>query len=375
MRSSFTATLILLALVSLTLPARAQSTRPQQQPVIEVAFVLDTTGSMSGLIEGAKQKIWSIASKIATGQPTPKLRVGLVGYRDKGDRYVTRTFDLTDDLDAIYEHLQAFQADGGGDTPEHVGRALGEAVKTFSWSRSNRVMKTIFLVGDAPPQTYKDGWNYETWAKKAIAKGIVVNTVRCGNMAETAGPFQRIAHLADGSFTSIDASGGMVAVATPFDDKIEELNREMASTALYGGRTRSRRVAQKKAAKIGEMKGEAAASRVDYGYAALGQAAKPMVLSAKAAGDAKDLVATPSALASMDDDELPEALRGMNERERKAHIASLAKKRESLNDRLQSLSARRSDFIAKTASKKADSFDAQVLKQIKAQGAKHGVRF
>ena len=61
-----------------------------QRPVVDVVFVLDTTGSMSGLIETAKEKIWSIASTMASAQPTPEIRIGLIGYRDKGDAYVTR---------------------------------------------------------------------------------------------------------------------------------------------------------------------------------------------------------------------------------------------------------------------------------------------
>ena len=63
---------------------------PTQRPQVELVFALDTTGSMSGLIEGAKQKIWSMASFVAQGQPTPDLRVGLVAYRDIGDAYVTK---------------------------------------------------------------------------------------------------------------------------------------------------------------------------------------------------------------------------------------------------------------------------------------------
>lgn len=74
---------------------------PVPGPRIEVVFCLDTTGSMSGLIEGAKQKIWSIANRIAQGKPTPEIAIGLVGYRDRGDEYVTRQFDLSDDLDAV----------------------------------------------------------------------------------------------------------------------------------------------------------------------------------------------------------------------------------------------------------------------------------
>jgi hypothetical protein len=328
---------------------------------------------MGGLIEGAKQKIWSIASKIASAQPTPTLRVGLVGYRDKGDAYVTRSFDLTEDLDGIYEHLQAFQAQGGGDTPEHVGRALGEAVSTFSWSTSKNTMKMIFLVGDAPPQVYQDGWNYRTWAKNAIAKGVVVNTVRCGPMRETGTAFKAIAALAQGSFTSIDASGGMVAIHTPYDTKIEELNRKMADTALYGGVERVE--AQRKVARVGKMKGEAAANRVKYNMAQASSEGGAMVLSEKSAGKAKDLVAEPQALASMAERELPKSFRKLSKRARRAQLKMLGKTRQALAAELKKVTRQRDSFVAKKIVTKTDSFDAEVMKQVKKRGKSFGLKF
>ena len=54
----------------------------KKAPQIEVVFCLDTTGSMGGLIEAAKQKIWSISNQIANGKPTPELKIGLVAFRD-----------------------------------------------------------------------------------------------------------------------------------------------------------------------------------------------------------------------------------------------------------------------------------------------------
>jgi hypothetical protein len=369
MRRTLSLSLIVLALV-LSGHAHAQA---HQGPVVEVAFVLDTTGSMGGLIEGAKQKIWSIASKIASAQPTPTLRVGLVGYRDKGDAYVTRSFDLTEDLDGIYEHLQAFQAQGGGDTPEHVGRALGEAVSTFSWSTSSNAMKMIFLVGDAPPQVYQDGWDYRAWAKNAIAKGVVVNTVRCGPMRETGTAFKAIANLAQGSFTTIDASGGMVAISTPYDTKIEELNRKMAGTAIYGGLERAE--AQRKVGKIGRMKGEAAANRVKYNMAQASSGRGAMVLSAKSAGRAKDLVAEPQALEAMAETELPESLRKLSKRKQRAQLKALSKTRKALAAELKKVTKQRDTFVAKKVSEKTDSFDAEVMKQVKKRGKDFGLKF
>src|ERR1700712_1360847 len=64
------------------------------RPRIEVCFVLDTTGSMGALIEGAKQKIWGMANDIIAAKPTPEVRFSLVGYRDRGDEYVTMRVEL-----------------------------------------------------------------------------------------------------------------------------------------------------------------------------------------------------------------------------------------------------------------------------------------
>ena len=102
-----------LAVVATTpAPARGPAVSTPAPPRIEVAFVLDTTGSMSGLIEGAKQKIWSIANQMIAAKPTPDIRIGLVGYRDRGDEYITRHYDLTNDIDAVYANLQKFSAGG-----------------------------------------------------------------------------------------------------------------------------------------------------------------------------------------------------------------------------------------------------------------------
>src|SRR3954452_17304987 len=105
---------VLAAVAAGLVPARAAQGAPpaEKKPQVEVVFCLDTTGSMGGLIEAAKQKIWSISNQIAGGKPTPMLKVGLVAYRDKGDAYVTKVFDLSDDLDAVHATLKGFRPEG-----------------------------------------------------------------------------------------------------------------------------------------------------------------------------------------------------------------------------------------------------------------------
>src|SRR6185369_6613933 len=95
---------------------------------LEMVFVLDTTGSMGGLIDGAKQRIWGIVNEVMQYASHTSVRVGLVAYRDRGDEYVTKVLPLTNDLDQVYSTLMSYRAAGGGDTPEDVRRALADGV-------------------------------------------------------------------------------------------------------------------------------------------------------------------------------------------------------------------------------------------------------
>jgi len=99
-----------LAFALAALPLSGGLSAATARPTVEVAFVLDTTGSMGGLIEGAKRKIWSIATAIVDSNPDADIRMGLVAYRDIGDDYVTRKIDLTTDIQDLYAHLLELKA-------------------------------------------------------------------------------------------------------------------------------------------------------------------------------------------------------------------------------------------------------------------------
>src|SRR5262245_40565823 len=196
-----------------------------KKPKVEVVFCLDTTGSMGGLIQGAKDKIWSICNQIVSGKPAPDLKVGLVAYRDKGDAYITQVHELTGDLDAIHAKLKTFQAQGGGDTPEHVNQGLFDSVHKIKWSEDKKTLRIIFLVGDAPPHMdYTDDVKYPETCKEACKKGIINNTIQCGNDSECMRTWKDIAVKSEGSYVGIQQDGGVVAVATPFDKRLAEIN-------------------------------------------------------------------------------------------------------------------------------------------------------
>ncbi|HEX7840161.1 MAG TPA: vWA domain-containing protein, partial [Kofleriaceae bacterium] len=200
---------------------------------VDVVFAVDTTGSMGGLLEGAKRTVWSIATHIRRTDPDAELRIGLVAYRDIGDDYVTRDFALTTDLDAVFAELSGYRAAGGGDTPEDVAAALDDTLHKMRWRTDAR--KLVFLVGDAPPADRGDVPAFDVLAREAGDKQIVLNTIRCGWDPDTERAWQAIAALGHGQFSTVEQDGGVQQVATPYDERLARLSAQVDSTAVIVG--------------------------------------------------------------------------------------------------------------------------------------------
>ena len=339
---------------------------------IEVAFVLDTTGSMAGLIDGAKQKIWSIANQLAGAQGSPGIRLGLIGYRDRGDSYVTAVHDLSDDVDALYAHLQGFSADGGGDGPEAVNQALHEALTRLSWSSRADVYRVIFLVGDAPPHLdYTNDVPYAESVRLARSRGIVVNTIQCGGDPETARIWREIAQLNQGHYAAIAQDGGMIAVSAPQDHELARLNEELAGTALAYGARAEREELDRKLARSLRASPESAAARLSY-------LAKQGGALASGRSDLVDAVASGAvALDALPPALLPEPMQAMLPEERRRLVAEKAEERKQLQSRIAELAKERDAYLAARAAKpdQADSFDGRVFGAIRSQAAEKGIRF
>ena len=114
-------------------------------------FIIDATGSMGDEIDQLKKNLDSVVKTIRKLPNTPKLRLGMTIYRDKGDQFVTRNYDLTNDIEAFSDALELVQANGGGDEPEAVDAALDDALNKLSWSDDPNTIRMAFLIGDAPP--------------------------------------------------------------------------------------------------------------------------------------------------------------------------------------------------------------------------------
>ncbi len=356
------------------------------RPKVEVCFVLDTTGSMGGLIQGAKDKIWSIANEMVSTKPAPEIRFGLIGYRDKGDDYITKVFDLSEDIDAIYGELMGFHANGGGDGPEAVNQALYEAVTKMSWNESKEVLKLVFLVGDAPPHMdYQDDVKYPEVCQMAMKKDLIINTIQCGTMNGTAEIWKEIASKAEGEYAAILQTGGTVAIATPYDEEIAEINRKLNATVVGYGDAKAQTIARSKAMAASGAKAEAAADRADFLLKSAPAASDDgFVGGAKVISGEEDLIALIAEgkveLNEVEEKKLPEAVRKMSVEEREAHIATLRQERADLQEKMAALVKQRGEFVTEekgrlAAEGKGDGFDLKVKTMIREQAKAKGINY
>jgi Mg-chelatase subunit ChlD len=355
----------------------AKETTPEIKPTkprIEVCFVLDTTGSMSGLIEGAKQKIWSIANEMISAKPTPELKIGLIGYRDRGDEYIVKSFKLTDDIDSIYAHLRAFEAGGGGDTPESVNEALAEAIDKMPWSQDRKVLKIVFLVGDAPPHMdYADGPKYPELCRAAAKKDLIINAVQCGGMTETTPIWQEIAKLSEGSYIAIAQSGNMAVVSTPMDDDLAKLNKRMGATLIPYGDAEVRRGIGAKQAFAESAPAAAAADRLSYNARTR--------KSVQGTGELLDALANNELkLASIDKKNLPPEFQELTREEMEARIARTREERANVQKEIDEVSKKRDAYIQAenkrlAAEGKGDSFDEKIAETIRRQAEEKGISY
>lgn len=162
------------------------------QPIkLDVLFLLDATGSMSDEIDELKDNILSMSAQIDALPGSPDVRFGLVHYRDRGDAYITRVVDFTDNVNAFQRELMRVSANGGGDGPESLNEGLHDAINDVSW-RVEDTVSLIFLVADAPPHLdYAQDYSYAEEMQTAAERGIKIFPI--GSRIDGNAPEQKVA--------------------------------------------------------------------------------------------------------------------------------------------------------------------------------------
>ncbi len=183
---------------TLHLPGPAQT--HGARPALDLVFLMDATGSMDDEIAKLKASVRDIAAQIARLPGQPDLCLGLVAYRDRGDQFLVRRHDLTNDLSAFQAVLGRLRADGGGDEPEALDEALKIAVDSIAW-RGPGTTRLVVLIADAPPHLDRGGPYYDETAAAALARGIKLHAVGASGLnPQGEGVFRQIAQGSGGRF-------------------------------------------------------------------------------------------------------------------------------------------------------------------------------
>ena len=369
--------LVTAALVCL-LAIPAYATKPQIAPTeegghpVDVVIALDVSGSMSGLIESAKQRLWDIVNELAQAEPQPDLRLAIVTYGNPsyGEQsgFVRIDMPFTRDLDAVMQTLFSFGTNGGD---EYVARAIHMSVGDLDWSTSANAMKILFVAGNEGAE--QDPLISVTQAtRSAINKGIVVNTLYCGSEGDNiVAGWQKVANLTNGLFASIDQNAAAVAnIATPLDEELAKLNEALNDTyvayGVDGGLAKENQLEQDSNA--ADMSLPSVASRTVAKAGALYRNESWDLVDAQNAGKDLEEIAVES---------LPTEMQAMDADERKQYVAELGRKRETISRDIQVLAQQRQDYIDAERAKLADDegLDQAIIEGLRDLAEKKGFEF
>ncbi|HXG10923.1 MAG TPA: vWA domain-containing protein [Gemmataceae bacterium] len=341
---------------------------------IDVVICLDVSGSMNGLIDSAKTKLWDIINDLAKAKPTPQLRVGLYSYGhtsyDPKAGWVRKESDLITDLDVIYQKLFALTINGG---TEYVARVCRDAVEDQKWSEDKDALKIIFVAGNEPATQDKEVTLNEV-AAKAKAKGIIINTIYCKSpQFPNFRDWEEFAVLAGGKFMIIDQNRGTVAINTPMDKELTELGARLNTTYVrYGKR------AEEKAAN--QLKQDLNAAQAAPGVAAARSVTKATALYRNDDWDLVDRMKNDPTfdITKLPESELSEEMRQMTPEQRVAHVKKMAAEREAIQKQIVELNARRQAYIAEQMKKNPSAadkaFDEAVRSTLREQAAAKGIK-
>ncbi|MEP6738103.1 MAG: hypothetical protein ABJA70_21435 [Chryseolinea sp.] len=359
---------ITLGLLSTSIHANVGSNDepPVKEQSILIALLLDTSNSMDGLIDQAKSQLWKIVNELSKAQcddsSRPKVKIALYEYGNdrllSSEGYIRQVSGLTDDLDLVSERLFGLTTRGGN---EYCGYVIKTSLAQLDWTTSDADLKMIFIAGNEP---FTQGTvPFKVACTSAQQKGIVVNTIYCGNYTEGINTeWKKGADLTGGTYMSIDQDERTVYVATPFDDQLTHLNMQLNETYVYYGAS---------GASKQNLQSRQDANALKYGKS--NEVERAISKSSHVYKNSSwDLVD-----ASKDNDkvledaktqDLPKEMKGMSIEQRKGYIKVKAGQRKKIQDDIQLLSVKRQEYIV-SQSKGDDKkmLDVVMIKSIRDQ--------
>jgi hypothetical protein len=335
-----------------------------EKPEIKVALLLDTSNSMDGLIDQAKAQLWQIVNELSYAkceEKSPNLKIAVYEYgNDKlnaEEGYVRQVIGFSDDLDGISKSLFSLTTNGG---EEYCGKVIKTALSQLDWGKNEDNLKLIFIAGNEP---YTQGRiSYKDASKQAHQNDVTVNTIFCGDYNTGISSFWKDgADLTHGNYMAIDHNQATVHIASPYDDKILELNEKLNKTYVaYGkkGRVKMQLQAEQDSNARGYNKANAVNRTVS----------KSSRLYKNSSWDLVDAEEEKSfSYDDLKDEQLPEDLKGKSKDEIKSYIEKKRIERKKLQQEIAELNIKRRDYVSSKSTNTNNGLENALIKAIKAQ--------
>ena len=342
-----------------------------EEPVIQIALLLDTSNSMDGLINQAKSQLWKIvshSSRESRNGRRARLEVALYEYGNDNlsllSGYVRQIVPFTTDLDYLSQTLFELSTNGGS---EYCGKVIQSAYRDLDWDRRPDTLRLLFIAGNEP---FDQGpVNYARSVQQAARMDIIVNTIFCGDYEEGRyTQWEQGALLGNGTYMNINSDYQHSYIRAPQDDRIEELNRRLNGTYLgYGTEGREREAMQ-----------EAQDSNaMSLGRGSLLDRAK-VKSSSSYSNSEWDLVDAYAAgepvLESVPEAALPAEMSGMDKKEREEYVQAKQEERKEIQDEIARLSAERESYIAEQTAQESEesTLDSAIINAIESSAREKG---
>lgn len=349
--------------------------RPSSQgSKIQVALLLDTSSSMDGLIDQAKSQLWKMVNELATakkGDRAPHIEIALYHYGNSSlaalEGYVQQITPLTTDLDLVSEKLFALSTSGG---EEYCGWVIKDASQELQWSESNGDLKLIIIAGNEP---FNQGpVNFRETCKAAIAKGIMINTIHCGDYQEGINKFWKEgADLTDGKYMNINQDDRVVHIPTPYDNDINRLNQELNKTYIGFG-------AQGMQKAENQMMQDVNAASYGSGNARTRASFKAKQSYNNASWDLVDASAENEAvIEEVEVEDLPEEMQELSVAERKDYVEEKREKRSNIQKEILELEKKAKAYEMAERQKNAQqqTLDNVLIEAVKEQAVTKSFKF
>ena len=313
------------------------------KPKIQLAILLDTSSSMNGLLDQARNQLWQVVNEFSESTQNgvkPLLEVAVYEYGNSGlartNGFTRQLTGLTQELDSVSEALFSLTTNGGD---EYCGYVIASAVSGLNWSSRDGDIKAIFIAGNEP---FTQGpVSFQTAMINAQQKGITVNTIHAGDYQQGASNgWQQAAQLAGGDYMSIDHNIKVAHIVAPQDKKIAELNARLNQTYIPYGKQ-----GQKKADR--QQSQDAQSAGISAGLMAKRAKAKISQMYDNSSWDLVDALEEGSLeLESMEQQALPVAMQDMDLSERKDYVAGKLQARAEIKQEIHNLSEERGAYVA-----------------------------